>query len=155
MQLASSIFNEKVMEDAIRDKTAMVEEEMNKENQAQNYQEEDEGEEEKDVNSDSDFDDDDTIMQTLREQRIVQMKEAQTEHQENMQKGHGQYSQIGEDEFLPLVTKSKFCVIHFFHKDFERCKIMDHHLNIICKSHTETKFASIDSEKCPFFVTKL
>ena len=155
MQLASSIFNEKVMEDAIRDKTAMMEEEMNKENNPQNYQEEqNDEEEEKDEDFDSDFDDD-SIMQTLREQRINQMKAAQTEHIENMQKGHGQYNQISEEEFLPLVTKSKFVVVHFFHKDFERCKIMDHHLNIIAKTHTETKFSSIDAEKCPFFVTKL
>jgi hypothetical protein len=32
---------------------------------------------------------------------------------------------------------------------------MDHHLNIICRPHTETKFCKIDAEKCPFFVTKL
>mgnify|MGYP000994946283 CR=1 FL=1 len=70
MQLASSIFNEKVMEDAIRDKTQMVEDQMNKENEQQNYQEEAAEEEEKDEDFDSDFDDDDSIMQTLREQRI-------------------------------------------------------------------------------------
>ena len=39
-----------------------------------------EQEDEKDDNSDSDFGDDDEIMQSLREQRIAQMKEAQAEH---------------------------------------------------------------------------
>ena len=73
----------------------------------------------------------------------------------NMAAGHGQYGEITEDQFLPCVTKTNFVVVHFFHKDFERCKIMDHHLSIISKQHTETRFVSIDSEKCPFFVAKL
>ena len=46
-------------------------------------------------------------------------------------------------------------IVHFFHKDFERCKIFDMHLRNISKKHTETKFASLDAEKAPFFVTKL
>jgi len=29
------------------------------------------------------------------------------------------------------------------------------HLNKIAREHTETKFARIDAEKCPFFVSKL
>ena len=56
---------------------------------------------------------------------------------------------------MPTVTKIKFVVVHFFHNDFERSKIMDHHLNIICKQHTETKFVKINAEKCPFFIAKL
>ena len=43
-------------------------------------------------------------------------------------KGFGEYREIVEEEFLPSVTKSEFCVVHFFHRDFERCKIMDKHL---------------------------
>lgn len=72
-----------------------------------------------------------------------------------MAKGHGQYTEITEEQFLPLVTKTKFVILHFFHKDFERCKIIDMHLKAIAMKHTETKFARIDAEKCPFFVTKL
>ena len=83
------------------------------------------------------------------------MKDAHKEEMENKIKGHGQYNEIAEDEFLPLVTKSKFAIVHFYHKDFERCKIMDYHLDIIARQHTETKFAKIDAEKCPFFVSKL
>ena len=84
-------------------------------------------ESDKEDNSDSDFDDDE-IMAKLREQRINDIKEEQKEHQLNMQRGHGTYSEIVEDEFLPAVTKTKFVIVHFYHKDFERCKIMDHHL---------------------------
>jgi len=72
-----------------------------------------------------------------------------------MQNGHGRYTEIVEDEFLPAVTKTKFVVVHFYHNDFETCKVMDHHLDIICRKHTETKFVKINAEKCPFFVAKL
>ena len=72
-----------------------------------------------------------------------------------MAKGHGRYDEITEEQFLPLVTKTKFVILHFFHKDFERCKIIDKHLTDIARKHTESKFARIDAEKCPFFVTKL
>lgn len=83
------------------------------------------------------------------------MKLQQMDHLKNMQNGHGRYTEIVEEEFLPAVTKTKFVVVHFYHNDFERCKIMDMHLDKICKQHTETKFVKINSEKCPFFVAKL
>ena len=72
-----------------------------------------------------------------------------------MAKGHGHYSEIVEEEFLPAVTKTKFCVVHFYHQDFERCKIIDHHLKKIAPAHMEARIMSINAEKCPFFVAKL
>ena len=86
---------------------------------------------------------------------MAQMKLERQELEENMAKGHGQYQEIVEDEFLPTVTKSPFVAVHWYHKDFERCKIFDHHLAMIAKQHVETKFCKIDAEKCPFFVEKL
>ena len=74
---------------------------------------------------------------------------------ENKAKGHGQYTEILESEFLPNVTQSKFCVVHFYHPDFERCKIVDHHLKIISAQHPEAKFMTMNAEKAPFFVQKL
>ena len=53
------------------------------------------------------------------------------------------------------MTKTKFAIIHFYHKDFERCKIVDHHLSQIAKKHIEAKMCKIDAEKTPFFVAKL
>ena len=69
-----------------------------------------------------------------------------------MIKGHGQYNEIKEDEFLPTVTKSKFALVHFYHKDFERCKIVDMHLRNIARAHTEAKFVSLNAEMAPFFI---
>ena len=155
MQLAGNIFQEMVLEEAIKDKTAQMEKELNGNDDNNNDLNNEEDFEENKGSEDSDFNDDDEIMQSLREQRINALKEEQRQHQENLQRGHGKYDEISEDQFLPTVTKIKFVVVHWFHKDFERCKIMDHHLSIIAKQHTETKFVRIDAEKCPFFVAKL
>jgi hypothetical protein len=53
------------------------------------------------------------------------------------------------------VTKIRFVIVHFYHKDFERCKIFDMHLKSIAMNHTEAKFVTLDAEKCPFFIAKL
>ena len=66
--------------------------------------------------------------------------------------GHGTYTEIIEEEFLPLVTKSTFVIVHFYHKDFERCKIVDMHLRKIAHIHTEARFCTLDAEKAPFFI---
>ena len=46
------------------------------------------------------------------------MKNDFSEHRDNMIKGHGKYTEITEQEFLPNVTGSKNVVCHFYHKDF-------------------------------------
>ena len=69
--------------------------------------------------------------------------------------GHGKYDEITEEEFLPTVTKIQYVVVHFYHKDFERCKIFDMHLKNISMKHLEAKFVTINAEKCPFFIAKL
>ena len=53
------------------------------------------------------------------------------------------------------MLKNKKVICHFYHKDFERCKIMEKHLEIIALTHGETVFVRIDAEKTPFFTTKL
>mmetsp|Transcript_86586 Transcript_86586/g.244796 ORF Transcript_86586/g.244796 Transcript_86586/m.244796 type:complete len:366 (-) Transcript_86586:2264-3361(-) len=97
----------------------------------------------------------DQDLMKLREQRIAQMK---VEHElmlANKRKGHGELTEIVQDEFLPSVMGSKRTVCHFYHKDFERCKIMDMHLTNLAAVHVETKFVKINAEKCPFFTHKL
>lgn len=94
-------------------------------------------------------------MRDIRERRLQEMKNEFQQKQENLVKGHGQYTEIKEEEFLPNVTGSKFVVCHFYHKDFERCKIVDMHLRNISRVHTEAKFIYINAEMAPFFVQKL
>ncbi len=74
---------------------------------------------------------------------------------ENKIKGHGKYTEIVEEEYLPIVTKSELVVCHFYHGDFERCKIVDHHLQKIAPAHEEARFIHVNAEKAPFFINRL
>jgi len=53
------------------------------------------------------------------------------------------------------ITAAKKCVVHFYHTDFHRCRIMDKHLEILAHNHPETLFLKINAEKAPFFCAKL
>jgi len=162
-KMAAEIFSDMVMEEAIKDKTIQVEQKLKDEQtgkmvalnnkselyHGQHHHEEDEDE-------DEDFGDEEyKIMRDIRERRMAEMKNQYQEKQENLVKGHGKYTEITEEEFLPNVTGSKFVVCHFYHKDFERCKIVDMHLRKIASTHTEAKFVYLNAEKAPFFIKKL
>jgi hypothetical protein len=44
---------------------------------------------------------------------------------------HGTYKDLADDkEVLDVTTKTKRCVLHFYHSDFRRCQIMDKHLQV-------------------------
>lgn len=94
-------------------------------------------------------------LEVLRAKRRQAMKEAQAKRQQYQALGHGEYTHITEDQFLKTVTDSERCVVHFHHREFERCKIMDMHLGKAAKKFFGTKFAHMDAEKAPFFVEKL
>lgn len=160
--LAGDLFGEMVLEQAIKDKTAMVEAEMMAAQQAQVDAYGIDGEQEKndldDLEDDPDFamdEEEERIMRTMAEQRIAMAREEYQEERTNLTMGHGTYVEITEQEFLPTVTKTDYVICAFFHKDFERCKIVDMHMHKICKVHTEARFVRIDAEKCPFFIQKL
>ena len=109
--------------------------------------------------SDDEYDDllnDDAELDAIRQRRINEMRAMQMKAAEQKALGHGELRTITQDEFLPECTgDSEWVAIHFFHKEFERCKIMDHHLKIIAPMHLSCKFLRIDAEKTPFFVHKL
>lgn len=112
-------------------------------------------EEDSDADSDFDVSDDDTVMAMLRAKRLQQLQAKTGKTAEFRALGHGEYQLVAQDEFLAAVTKSKYVVCHFFHSEFERCKIMDKHLNILAPRHLPTRFIMIDANKSPFFVEKL
>lgn len=162
MSMAGDIFTDMVMQEAIKDKQAMVEREMADAARAQEQVEDDV---QQDKDEDSDFDDDlddlmndeesEKILRSMKEQRMDAMKMDYEEQQKNKAMGHGTYIEIVEQEFLPVVTKSRYTVVAFFHKDFERCKIVDMHLHKIAPEHPECRFVRMDAERAPFFVQKL
>lgn len=98
----------------------------------------------------------DDELEQLRLKRLAELKSSRKEQIENISvRGHGQYTEIAQDEFLPSVTASRQVVCHFYHKDFQRCKIIDMHLQLLARAHPETKFVYINAEKTPFFVERL
>jgi len=97
----------------------------------------------------------DQVLRELREKRLAQMKKAHADKLDNLQKGHGRYGEICQDDFLNDVLKSKNTLVHFYHKDFENCKVIDHHLAILAPKHVECKMMRLDADKAPFFVQKL
>jgi hypothetical protein len=128
----------------------------------QNSEEEDADQYDNDNHSESDdefdhlLDDENGALAALRQARIAQLKTGAMQRAEHLSLGHGSLRTIAQDEFLRECTgSSKFVCVHFFHDDFERCKIMDFHLRIIAQEHLEAKFLRIDAVKAPFFSTKL
>lgn len=109
---------------------------------------------ERSIDNDEEFEDDPEL-QRLRERRLKQLQSQKEERLSNIGKGHGQYREISQDEFLTEVTGSLRVVCHFYHRDFQRCKIMDMHIAKLAPKHIEAKFVKIDGEKAPFFVEKL
>ena len=107
-----------------------------------------------DVDEDNVDGDEDYELRLIREQRLRQIKNAHHEKLENLGKGHGQFREITQDEFITEVTSSMKVVCHFYHRDFPRSEIMNHHLLKLAQRHVETKFIKIDAEKAPFFVEK-
>jgi thioredoxin-like negative regulator of GroEL len=97
----------------------------------------------------------DDDLEALEAQRIAEMKAEAMRLLENERKGHGQYQLVAEPDFLKEVTTSEKVVCHFFHNDFQRCKIVDKHFSVICRKYRGTKFIKVNAEESPFFVTKL
>ncbi|KAL7753051.1 hypothetical protein RI367_001503 [Sorochytrium milnesiophthora] len=92
----------------------------------------------------------------FREQRMQQLKQEYQRVHDMQQSQHGTYTQIrDEKELLDLTTKTHRCIVHFFHKDFRRCQIMDQHLESLVKRHFATRFVKVNVEDVPFLVTRL
>merc|ERR1712159_688621 len=91
----------------------------------------------------------------LHAKRLADLQKKHALEKQFHAQGHGEYREIGEDEFLKEVCGSQWCVVHFYHPEFFRCKIVDKHLRIIAQKHLSCKFLTLNVEKAPFFVAKL
>ena len=146
-QLAFDIVKDKVIED----KTKMYMEEQEKKQKE---------EIEKQKNEVDDLDEIDSEEERIMQQELEKMRKTAESKREDMAKRvktdkYGNYTEIIETEFLDTMLKNEKVVCHFYHKDFERCKIIDKHLQIIAQQHRETLFVKINAEKTPFFTAKL
>ena len=104
---------------------------------------------------DEDVGSEDYELRLIKEARLKQIKESHKTKLENIGKGHGQFREIVQDEFITEVTSSMKVICLFYHRDFPRCEIMSHHLQKLAQRHIESKFVKVNAEKVPFFVEKV
>ena len=92
----------------------------------------------------------------LREARIQQLSSELKKSKQLRSQGFGSYDQIKDEKSLmDITTSTKYCVVHFYKPDFNRCRIMDGHLSALAPVHLSTRFLRIDVEHALFLVTKL
>ncbi|KAF2738531.1 thioredoxin-like protein [Polyplosphaeria fusca] len=99
---------------------------------------------------------DDDELDAFREQRLQQLHAEYDRAQQLRAGGHGIYIEIKDEKALmDITTSTKLCVVHFFKPDFNRCRIMDTHLESLAPAHYEARLLRINVDNCPFLVTKL
>lgn len=98
---------------------------------------------------------DDPELERLHAERLAAMQKEAEKRAAMQRKGHGTYEEVAEGDFLEVVTKTERVVAHFFHRDFERCRIMDKHLQELAPRHFGTRFIKVSAPDAPFFVEKL
>lgn len=92
----------------------------------------------------------------LRESRIQALSADLARAKQQRNEGYGTYPQItDEKKLMETTTSTKYCVAHFYKPDFNRCRIMDGHLEALAPVHLQTKFLRMDVEHAPFLVAKL
>jgi len=111
------------------------------------------------ADDDDEFDDDEFLndkdLQDLQQKRLTDLQKKFALEKQFQAQGHGEYREIVEENFLKEVCGSQWVVVHFYHREFFRCKIVDKHLRIIAAKHLSCKWLTLDAEKAPFFVSKL
>ncbi|KAI4161000.1 MAG: hypothetical protein LQ342_005285 [Letrouitia transgressa] len=99
----------------------------------------------------------DPCLESFREQRLQQLHDeiSRAKHLRNQE--HGTYTEIKDEKSLMDIvnTMADLCVVHFFKSDFQRCGIMDSHLEKLAPVHFDTRFLRISVENAPFLVTRL
>ncbi|MCJ1458590.1 hypothetical protein MMC28_008963 [Mycoblastus sanguinarius] len=92
----------------------------------------------------------------LREARLQQLASELKHSKQQRSEGYGTYARITDEKnLMEITTSTKFCIVHFYKPDFNRCRIMDGHLEALAPVHLHTRFLRMDVEHAPFLVTKL
>lgn len=86
----------------------------------------------------------DPEMEALRQARIAALKETAASRRGHREAGNGEMRDIVEEEFLREVTSAAHVVVHFFHPEFETCRVMDKHLRELARRALQTKFLRIN-----------
>ncbi|CAI6333362.1 unnamed protein product [Periconia digitata] len=98
----------------------------------------------------------DDSLDAFREQRLQQLHAEFDKAKRLRAQEHGTYTEIKDEKALmDITTSTKLCVVHFFKPDFNRCRIMDEHLEALAPAHYEARLLKINVDNCPFLVTRL
>jgi hypothetical protein len=74
---------------------------------------------------------DDDELDAFREQRLQQLHAEFDRARRLKANEHGTYTEVkSEKALMDITTSTKLCVVHFFKPDFNRCRIMDTHLEV-------------------------
>jgi hypothetical protein len=77
------------------------------------------------------LEEDDSELDAFREQRLQQLHAEFDRARQLKSNAHGTYSEIKDEKALmDITTSTKLCIVHFFKPDFNRCRIMDTHLEV-------------------------
>jgi hypothetical protein len=101
------------------------------------------------------FDGDDDDLDTIRNRRLAEIANSAKMMAKYQSLGHGVYTELVETEFLDAVIKSPRAVVHFYHNEYVRCRVVDARLSEAAALVMGCRFLKVNAEKCPFFVTKL
>ncbi|ORY69298.1 thioredoxin-like protein [Leucosporidium creatinivorum] len=100
--------------------------------------------------------DDDFDLGGFRERRMEELRAQIDTMQKMKETNYGRYTEYkNEKDLISTTAKAKRCLVHFFHTDFRRCKIMDKHLEKLAAKHFDTLFLRANVANVPFLVTKL
>lgn len=70
--------------------------------------------------------------------------------------GHGEYEELSDEKgFFEKSKLSPNMVLHFYKDGSTRCKIVDHHLKILCAQHLETRFVKLNVTRFPFLTERM
>ncbi|KAF8591411.1 thioredoxin-like protein, partial [Ramaria rubella] len=92
----------------------------------------------------------------LREKRMEELQREMGKMRDMREHDHGKYSEISDEkEVVRVSANEERCVIHFYHRNFQRCRIMDKHLEELAPRYFSTRFLRVFVENVPWLVDKL
>jgi hypothetical protein len=151
-QMMAGFFQEMVMQEALKDASAATESNETALDESWKIDANTMKGQDQETEQEEGLEDD---LEIIRRRRYEELVKQSTNRSRYLGLGHGRYSEIAEIDFLKTVTDSPRVVVHFYHKDFRRCALMDEHLTKLAPASIGCRFVKLDAEKSPFFVGKL
>jgi len=99
-------------------------------------------------------------LESIRRKRMMEMKKRAEKMSEWRSKGHGTYSEIGDQkDWFEEVKKNERTICLFYRNTTNASdkytQVLDKHLQQLAVKHMETRFIKINAEKSPFLAQRL